>query len=251
MRQVTTAAMLSAWEMGLTQRTARRTLTLLAKGNPEMTLEQLMKLSIGQRDGLLIELRESLFGSNVNSLSVCPHCHEQLEFTLELQSIRVLDSDAIKAPMKLSIENYMLEFRLPDSSDVMFIESFSNIEEARAAMFNRCVTSISTRANKKNQKVVSAMAEDLPPEILAKVEEAMAEADPQAEVKLDLTCPSCQRGWLATFDIASFLWAEVSAWAERLLNEVHLLARAYAWSEHDILAMTTARRRYYLSRVTQ
>lgn len=251
MHLVTTEAMLAAWELGLSQRPARRAITMLTVSNPDLTIEQLMKLPIGQRDGLLIELRESLFGSNVNSLSECPYCREQLELMLDLQNIRVIESDAIKAPMKLTIENYVLEFRLPDSSDVLFIESLSNVQEARTAMFNRCLTSIDLSAPQKNQKTQACKAEDLPFEILAKVEEAMAEADPQAEVKLDLSCPSCQRRWLATFDIASFLWAEVNAWAERVLNEVHLLARAYAWREHDILAMTTARRQYYLSRVAQ
>jgi hypothetical protein len=251
MHYVTTEAMLAAWELGLSQRSARRTLTMLSVNNPDLTIEQLMKLPIGQRDGLLIELREALFGLNVNSMSECPFCHEQLELTLDLNNIRVINSDATKLPLKMAIENYMIEFRLPDSSDILFIESLSNIEEARAAMFNRCLMAISTSSNKKNKVTQACTAEDLSPEILAKVEDAMAEADPQAEVKLDLSCPSCQQRWLATFDIASFLWAEVNAWAERLLNEVHLLARAYAWKEHDILAMSATRRQYYLSRIAQ
>lgn len=153
MHPVTTQTMLAAWELCLSQRPARRALTLLSAGNPAMTMEQLMKLSIGQRDGLLIELRESLFGSNVNSLSECPHCHEQLELTLDLQNIRVLENDAIKAPMKLSIENYLLEFRLPDSSDILFIESLSNVEEARATMLNRCLIATSVSNPKKSKKV--------------------------------------------------------------------------------------------------
>lgn len=251
MHPVTTQTMLAAWELCLSQRPARRALTLLSAGNPAMTMKQLMKFSIGQRDGLLIELRESLFGSNVNSLSECPHCHEQLELTLDLQNIRVLENDAIKAPMKLSIENYLLKFRLPDSSDILFIESLSNVEEARAAILNRCLIASSVSTPKKKQKGQVCKLEELPLEIIDKVETAMSEADPQADVKLDLTCPACQRTWLATFDIASFLWAEVNAWAERVLNEVHLLARAYAWREQDILDMTTARRQYYLSRVAQ
>jgi hypothetical protein len=41
----------------------------------------------------------------------------------------------------------------------------------------------------------------------------------------------------------------VAARAQRLLMEVHLLARAYSWRESDILAMSPARRNAYLQQV--
>jgi hypothetical protein len=109
-------------------------------------------------------------------------------------------------------------------------------------LFERCLLSVSCDGQ-------MCKLDNLPDEILSKVEAAMSAADPQAEVQLDLFCPSCQHNWLATFDIASFLWSEINVWAQRLLNEVHLLAKAYAWREADILAMSPTRRRFYLERV--
>ena len=41
----------------------------------------------------------------------------------------------------------------------------------------------------------------------------------------------------------------MDARAQRLLMEVHLLARAYGWREADILGMSPARRNAYLQRV--
>ena len=74
----------------------------------------------------------------------------------------------------------------------------------------------------------------------------MARRDPQAEVLLDLDCPACNHRWQILFDIASFFYAEVSAYAKRLLREVHTLARRYGWREADILSMSTARRQFYI-----
>jgi hypothetical protein len=77
----------------------------------------------------------------------------------------------------------------------------------------------------------------------------MADADPQADVRLALDCPACGHNFLAAFDVAAYLWSEVNAWAYRLLGEVHSLASAYGWREEDILAMSPWRRRVYLEMV--
>ncbi len=57
-----------------------------------------------------------------------------------------------------------------------------------------------------------------------------------------------RRGFVfsVAFDIVSFLWNELNAWAIRTLREVHILASAYGWSETDILAMSPWRRQFYL-----
>src|SRR5262249_5963021 len=86
----------------------------------------------------------------------------------------------------------------------------------------------------------------LPAEMLEAVEARMAEADPQADVRLALTCPACGHAWDATFDIADFFWAELEAWADRMLRDVPTPARTYGWPEPDIPAMSPRRRNRYL-----
>jgi hypothetical protein len=79
----------------------------------------------------------------------------------------------------------------------------------------------------------------------------MAEADALGDVQLALTCPQCGHEWQAPFDIASFLWTEINAWAHRTLQDVHELARAYGWREADILALSPWRRQVYLEMISQ
>ncbi len=244
MVSIATADLLTAWERGLSQSGSRRVLTLLATVHPEMSEEQLLKLPIGQRDGLALRLREMLFGPQLISLSTCPSCNERLELVLNVDDIKAASNGSVEGPLALESDGFEVEFRLPDSQDFMLIESVSSVDEARSILFERCLLS----ASLDGQPCAGDM---LPEQILDKVEAAMSEADPQADVQLDLFCPACQHSWLATFDISSFLWGEISVWAQRVLNEVHLLAKAYSWRETDILAMSPARRRFYLERVSQ
>jgi len=51
-------------------------------------------------------------------------------------------------------------------------------------------------------------------------------------------------------DIVAFFWEEISAKANRLLEEVHTLALAYGWNEMDILSMSVRRRQFYFEMVT-
>jgi len=244
MASISTADLLAAWERGASQSMTRRVLTLLATVYPELSDAQLLSLPIGQRDGLALKLRELLFGPQLNIVAKCPFCNEQLEVGLDVADICVEQNTLQHQPFALAVEGFELQFRLPDSQDLLHIEAVDSLDAARSVFFERCLLS----ATYEGQE---CPVDTLPEEVLNKIEATMSAADPQADVELDLCCPECLHSWLAPFDIASFLWTEINAWAQRVLNEVHLLAKAYSWRETDILAMSPSRRRYYLERVMQ
>jgi hypothetical protein len=102
--------------------------------------------------------------------------------------------------------------------------------------------------------VVSEESEGVPREypeaILAEIETRMTEADPQSDVVLEFACDACRHDWTTTFDIGHFLWEEISARAARLLLDVHLLARAYGWTESEVLMLSDARRAAYIDMVS-
>ncbi|MGW6805848.1 hypothetical protein ACWGCF_46290, partial [Streptomyces sp. NPDC055039] len=90
----------------------------------------------------------------------------------------------------------------------------------------------------------------LPADVQRRLAEKAAEADPAADVTLNVNCPECGGATPAALDITSYLWTELDAWARDLLLDVHLLASAYGWSEPEILALSPLRRRYYLELCT-
>lgn len=88
------------------------------------------------------------------------------------------------------------------------------------------------------------------PDERARLVEAMALADPLAEVDLDLTCPECAAPVRAVLDVVEFTWSRVVAQAQVLLLDIDALARAYSWSEAEILALPPVRRRRFVDLVT-
>ncbi|MGH9908466.1 MAG: phage baseplate protein, partial [Pyrinomonadaceae bacterium] len=83
-------------------------------------------------------------------------------------------------------------------------------------------------------------------ETIDRIAEEIGRHDPQADVRLALVCPDCSHRWETIFDIVSLVFNEISAWASRILRQVHLLSLAYGWREIDILSLSPLRRQAYL-----
>jgi hypothetical protein len=92
---------------------------------------------------------------------------------------------------------------------------------------------------------------DLPAPVVEAVEQAMAALDPAAELHLSLTCPECGHAWPEYLDPVAFLSVEIEAMARQTLEEVHMLASTYGWSEAEVLALSPWRRRQYLEMATR
>ena len=212
---------------------------LLGAAYPDTKSEELAGLSIGRRDARLLTLREQLFGPRLASIAVCPECGEKLELSFDVSHIRVDAGEEQNLRLALEMEGYEVLFRVPDSNDLAALAIGADRELGRSIMLKRCLAEV--RLNGKEQP-----AEELPSNIVAAVTQRMSQADPQADVKLRLDCPSCRHDWLAVFDILSYLWSEIESWAKRLLREIHMLARSYGWREADILAMSANRRQSYM-----
>jgi hypothetical protein len=244
MRPLSAHDFLVIWEVGEGQSPPDKALRLLAAACPELTWEDLAALTIGRRDRWLLTLRELTSGPNLESLVECPRCAEELEFAVTVADLRAEPSpDAHDATWEFTLEDLSLRFRLPNSWDLGAVASCQDLAAARSLLVQRCVLEARRDGS-------SIPASELPAEVISGLAHRMAEFDPQAEVLLDLRCPACDHRWQELFDIVAFFWFELVAQAERLLNEVHTLARAYGWREVDILRMSDRRRQFYLEMVT-
>jgi hypothetical protein len=221
---------------------AQRALALLAPACADTPADHIARLSVGQRDERLLTLREWAFGPRLQCVANCPLCREMLEVEFNVSDIRAGAAPEPVEELSLTAAGYEVRFRLPNSTDLACLSAEEGLSANQARLLERCVIS----ARRDGQELA---AEQLPESVIFPVMERMAEFDPQADVKLELTCPSCQHRWLAAFDIVSFFWSEISAWATRLLREVHTLASAYGWSEGEILSLSPCRRQAYLEMV--
>jgi hypothetical protein len=235
MRTLTPAELLSVWERGYGQRPPERALTLLAVARPDAAPEELLCLSVGRRDAAILDLRESNFGSRFSGVTKCPACGEQVEVQFTSEHVRA-QASADYAPadhastLTAAAGDRTIHFRLPDSSDLLAVADAPH--DARSILLSRCL-----------------LDGDIDEETTAVVLARMAAADPQANVQLAISCPTCQSVFERPFDVVAWLWSELSSWATRVVREVHLLAGAYGWRESEILSMTPWRRQLYLELV--
>lgn len=245
MSGLTAQDVLHIWETGLAQHPVDRALTMLAQGYPEISREQLARYSIGQRDALLLALREKTFDSRLDALEECAACRTPLEFTLDAAHLRLTRAHApVETVFELhTADNYAVEYRLLNSFDLAAIALCAEEDEARALLIERCIV----RASAGGKEV---LPKSLPESVTVELSTQLAAHDAQAEIEIELLCPACGHRWQTLFDIASFMWTEICAQAQRLLREVDLLARSYGWSESDILGLSHARRQSYLAMVT-
>ncbi|WP_375448790.1 phage baseplate protein [uncultured Nostoc sp.] len=243
MRSLSASELLNIWEWGRNQPYCSRAIRLLATACPETSIDKLTQLSLGQRDAMLLTLREWIFGSQLVSQVTCPSCGEDLELNFDVADMRVA-SLSLEPVEKYSLElaDYEVSFRLPNSLDLMAIAEHKQLDIAQEVLLERCILGAACSG-----KLLPL--DQLPSHVIDAVIAQMAQADPQANVPLDVSCPACNHQWQSLFDIVSFFWTEINAWAFRVLREVHILASAYGWREADILAMSPRRRQLYLEMV--
>lgn len=240
MEPLSAAQLLEVCERGRGLPPVRQALLLLEAACPDEPPEGLAALPVGRRDARLLLLRAGTLGPTLESETRCPACGERLELDLESEDLRAeAAASGAAGPFALCHDGYEVAFRLPSSRDLVAAG-----EGSAGATAERLLARCLLEARHEGEWVAP---EALPEAVVSAVAEAMAAADPLADLQLALTCPACGHGWSAPFDVAAFFWAEIAAWAPRLLRDVHRLASAYGWREGDILAMSAWRRGQYLN----
>ncbi len=242
MPTVSAADLLDLWQEESAKSLPERAIALLALAWPDTPKASLETLSIGQRDAMLMTLREQLFGSELSGIIICPKCRERLDLTFDLGDITSASQPAASAgPSEFSVvaDGYDMRFRLLTTADAIAAAGEADIERSGRLIVQRCLLSA-------EHDGASIDSHDIPATVAEIVIQRLANADPLAEVQLSVICPCCTRRCSATLDISSFLWTELESWARRTLSDVHSLAAAYGWSEREILGLTPQRRQYYL-----
>lgn len=236
--------LLYVWERGAYLYPIDKALTLLGVACPDKAWEELAEISIGRRNALLMTLWKLSFGPRLDCYGECPECCEPLEFALDVAYLCDLDhGETTNAEFILDTEGFEVEFRLPNSLDLVEVAHCNDTETGREILIRRCLV----RARQDDKEYAPDM---LPEPVITELANQILHHDPLAEVRIDLNCPGCGHQWSQHLDIVPFFWAEISAEAKRILYEVHRLAQAYGWREADILTMSARRRQLYLEMVS-
>jgi len=228
---------LELWERVVTQKPRPRRRELLRRGaEPATAVEQ---LAVGAANASLLRFYSELFGAELPCRAECPRCGLALEFELRVETLLARGAGEARELPALCSGDWRVSFRPPREDDMDIALAVPDASAARDALFARCVTGCWYRG--EANPLSSA-----PADVVERVNERMEECDPLALLEFDLCCPDCGSAWSSHLDVAAFLWANLDAWARRLLGEVDVIARVYGWDERTITTMSSTKRRLYV-----
>lgn len=230
---LTEAKLLQVWEAGSGWSPVQRGVALaaLAADAPPATVAA---LPLGQRNALLLELRERCFGPTLPGAATCPRCQEPLDVTVTSDELRTSQPAESSTVDDVVVGDVTVTCRPLTADDLLAAAAPDTVDgDPRRALLRRCVVAIRG-------------ARTLPDTAWDAIAERLPALDPLADLTIPLDCPECGHRWRSAFDIAAYVWAEFAAYARRLLHEVHVLASAYGWTEAEVLAVSPHRRRWYL-----
>jgi hypothetical protein len=221
---------LALWERGVgLGRWAREDSLLFAFGPPPPEL--------GARNAALLRLRGKLFDRAWPLCSRCPACAADCEFVADC--LALADELSVAAPpatAHVDCSGRSVALRAPTVNDLREISALPDAHAAARALLARCVSG-------------GKAPDELDEQAVADLSAHIERLDPGAVVSFALHCPDCGHDWSAAIEVGNALWCELQRAAERALIEIDALARAYGWTEREVLSLSPARRAAYLQLV--
>lgn len=201
---------------------------------------ELASLCVADRQLLMLRLGQRLDGDRVWLTGCCEACRSPFDFSLERSAVPITPAGAGYPLASATLRGQRVTLRVPTGADQ---EQLAELDDRAAleTLLKRCLVAIDGRPPG------TCFAADLAPEELALLEQAVEGVAPGLATRLLVACPECGAKQTLRFDPYDFRSLSVEA----LLREVHLLASAYHWSEAEILALPTERRRHYLRLIDQ
>lgn len=213
--------LIEGWEPRAPGPAQLRLMRLIGQANGPEGAAMLAQLTQGQANQFFLGLYRSHSTRPLAGLITCPTCQAENEFPVPVEAILALPAPAHDRLVHLDGQ----AFRLPRLGD---LDRASGAADLPSALALACRISGSG---------------PLPdPAPLASAFEA---ADPAAVLALGLACVGCGQNFEVVVEPARFVAAELDRLTEGLYRQIDSIARAYGWTEAEILGLPPARRLRY------
>jgi len=209
-----------------------------------VTSDAVKQLTVGDREALLLRLRQITLGDRIACVLSCPACASTMDLDLQIRELLIPPYPHAREFHQAELidegHSYTVVFRLPNGSDQEAAAQVAaeSVDDAADFVLRRCVAEIKREDDPALGNLPHVVRQALP--------QKMAELDPQAEVLLNLTCPECTAGFVVPFDIGDYLYREFSSREREFYRGVHALSLYYHWTEHAILGLSRRKRDLYL-----
>ena len=213
----------------------------MADGIDEPAGGHLPALTVGDREVLLLRLRQITFGDVVELVVSCPDptCAAPMDLRLDVDELcRPTTGPLAEVDARLAL-------RIPTGADLAAVagRALDDPQGAARALALACMEPADQAGPAGPDGTVADRVDD---ELLDEVGELLSALDPHADIELALSCPECGHAFVAPVGAADLLRDELVVRRRDLDVEVHLLARHYHWSEREILDLPSDRRRRYV-----
>jgi hypothetical protein len=234
------STLLSLWERGVSHADFDRGDALIEA----LDTSEATPRTLGERTIRLLHLHARLFGPRVDLLSHCPSCGTDAQFSADCAGLAgQLPVPESTAPHHVDVDGLAVAFRLPTRADVASAAGEPTDDAFARRVLERCVVG----CTRDGATVPSG---EWPPSMLDALSARIEALDPGASVAFAVSCPECASTWRAPLDCGQLVWQKVQRAAERLLLDIDTLARAYGWTESDVLRLTPIRRAAYVQMTT-
>lgn len=176
--------------------------------------------TLGRRNQRLLAFHAEQVGGTLEAQVACAACGAQNEFVVPAEAILACPAP----PATVAVDD--ARFRLPTMADLAELDD-AGPGSASEVLIRHCRLS-------GGEARADAVAR------------AFEAADPAAAVEVEVVCADCGAVHLASVDVAVFVAAALDRLVEGYLRDVDRLARAYGWSEREILALPPHRRKLYV-----
>lgn len=207
------------------------------------------ELAVCDRDRLLAAVHAATFSDHIETEVPCDHCDEGTAVSFSLAAMVSSSKPNAHGRAELGIVAgpdeacvYELDdgtrFRLPTGHDQREVAGLEP-ERARLEILRRCVLNDPRGGDHRT-------VGDMPTEVWARVEAAMAYLGPTVDHELTIACHECGAERAVRFDIQQYLLRALEQERRYLTREIHYLACSYSWSLAEILDLSRDDRRAYV-----
>lgn len=164
-----------------------------------------------------------------------PACAELIEVGLTIKELLQPAGEQGVGDLSLEVDGRVVTVRRPTGLDQLawLAEPFEDEATALTAMLRSLLT--------------APVEGGLTDEVVAAVEDALDRHDQLGAFRLTVSCPYCEELHPYELDLSELLLGRVRQRQAQLVEEIHTMARAYHWTEGEILSIPRERRARYLA----
>lgn len=209
-------------------------LALESLGEDAVNREQVMALCVDDRRWLMLQMAKVLGVGTVWLTSRCEACEGLFDIQLDPAAVPVKPAGRGYPFTSIRTSQGLLKLHVPTGADQHTVAELDDEEQALQALIASCCEG---EGLKPSQPLTEAELE--------RASARLEATSPEVALGLSTSCPACGADNELPIDPYSMPTADEGT----VLDEVDALARAYGWTEGEILGLPLRRRREYLRRV--